>query len=340
MGLSIRKYATLRGVTEGAVRKAISSGRITPNEDGTIDAERADREWKENTDEAKINTGLPVMTENMPAANGKPSFTKIKTAHELYKAQLTQLHCMPRGEVMQHFINNENLAILVKRQSKRVFSYAFLVNKICESCVFESAYANNTVLPLYLYEENMGKLEKRPNLDPKIYAQIKSKISHVTPESLFDYIYAVLHSPTYRDRYAEFLKSDFPRIPYPSDVNTFNALAEQGGKLRALHLMESDALDELVTTYPISGDNIVNKPKYKDGDVYINETQYFGDVPKMAWEFYIGGYQPAQKWLKDRKGRELSVDDIMHYQRIIVALTETDNIMPVSYTHLTLPTKA
>lgn len=91
MPLSIRKYALLRGVSEGAVRKAIASGRITPNEDGTIDVERADRQWRENTDEAKINSGLPVMSENMPATNGKPSFAKIKTAHELYKAQLTQL---------------------------------------------------------------------------------------------------------------------------------------------------------------------------------------------------------------------------------------------------------
>tara|TARA_Y100001936_G_scaffold210163_1_gene216793 strand:- start:254 stop:754 length:501 start_codon:yes stop_codon:yes gene_type:complete len=117
MGLSIRKYATLRGVTEGAVRKAISSGRITPNEDGTIDVERADREWKENTDEAKINTGLPVMTENMPAANGKPSFTKIKTAHELYKAQLTQLSLQ---EKKGQLINKDMVKTQVYRLGRQV----------------------------------------------------------------------------------------------------------------------------------------------------------------------------------------------------------------------------
>ncbi len=122
MGLSIRKYATLRGVTEGAVRKAISSGRITPNDDGTIDVERADREWKENTDEAKINTGLPVMTENMPAGSsissgGKPSFTKIKTAHELYKAQLTQLALQ---EKKGQLINKDMVKTQVYRLGRQI----------------------------------------------------------------------------------------------------------------------------------------------------------------------------------------------------------------------------
>lgn len=174
----------------------------------------------------------------------------------------------------------------------------------------------------------MGEVEQKvPNLDPKIYAQIKKAIPDVTPESLFDYIYAVLHCPSYRERYAEFLKSDFPRIPYPDDPTTFKALATKGAELRDLHLMESDALDDLITTYPEAGDNNVIKPRYEDGKVWINESQYFGGVPEVAWNFYIGGYQPAQKWLKDRKTRTLEVDDIMHYQRIIVALTQTDRIM-------------
>jgi predicted helicase len=172
--------------------------------------------------------------------------------------------------------------------------------------------------------------DKRPNFDPKIYATIKKSIPDVTPETLFDYIYAVLHAPKYRERYAEFLKSDFPRIPYPDDEKTFNALVAQGAKLRALHLMESPALDIPITTYPVDGDHAVeamNKNSYCDGKVYINETQYFGEVPQVAWDFYIGGYQPAQKWLKDRKGRNLSIDDIEHYQRIIIALRDTATVM-------------
>ena len=110
----------------------------------------------------------------------------------------------------------------------------------------------------------------------------------------------------------------------------FNVLAKKGAGLRSLHLMESDTLDDLITTYPEAGDNevqTISKNSYRDGKVWINESQYFSNVPELAWNFYIGGYQPAQKWLKDRKGRTLSVDDIMHYQRIILALTETDRIM-------------
>jgi len=100
-----------------------------------------------------------------------------------------------------------------------------------------------------------------------------------------------------------------------------------GKELRGLHLMESEKLDNLITTYPEIGDDKVEKVEYKNGKVYINKTQYFGGVPENVWNFYIGGYQPAQKWLKDRKGRELSNADIEHYQKIIVSLAETGNLM-------------
>ena len=147
------------------------------------------------------------------------------------------------------------------------------------------------------------------------------------PIDILDYIYAVLHSPTYRDKYKEFLKIDFPRVPYPKDQDTFWQLVKLGGELRQIHLLESPKVEQYITQYPIDGGNVVGKPKYKDGKVFINDTQYFDNVPQVAWEFYIGGYQPAQKWLKDRKDRELTFDDILHYQKIIVALTETDKLM-------------
>jgi len=137
----------------------------------------------------------------------------------------------------------------------------------------------------------------------------------------------VLHSPIYRQKYKEFLKIDFPRVPYPKDKVTFWQLVKLGGELRQIHLLESSKVDQPITTYPKDGDNIVEKIKYVGKKVWINQTQYFDKVPQVAWEFYIGGYQPAQKWLKDRKGRELSFEDIQHYQKIIVALSETDRIM-------------
>ncbi len=147
------------------------------------------------------------------------------------------------------------------------------------------------------------------------------------PIDLLDYIYAVLHSPSYRERYKEFLKIDFPRVPYPTDADKFWQLVRLGGELRQLHLLESPKVEQYLTQYPVDGDNRVTKPRYEGGRVYINDTQYFDRVPQVAWEFYIGGYQPAQKWLKDRKERVLEFEDILHYQKIIVALTETDKLM-------------
>lgn len=164
------------------------------------------------------------------------------------------------------------------------------------------------------------------------------------PMDILDYIYAVLHSPSYRETYKEFLKIDFPRVPYPKDKETFWQLVQLGGELRQLHLLESPKVEHYLTQYPVDGDNVVTRKMSKTspgfvpdaamnadgqalGKVYINDTQYFDGVPQVAWEFYIGGYQPAQKWLKDRVGRRLEFDDILHYQKIIVALTETDRLM-------------
>ena len=144
---------------------------------------------------------------------------------------------------------------------------------------------------------------------------------------VFDYIYGVLHCPAYRDTYREFLKIDFPRIPWPDSARAFWQISDKGGQLRRLHLMEPAAIGD--TPYPFKGDGDANvdRPACKDGKVWINRHQYFDSVPALAWNFYIGGYQPAQKWLKDRKGRVLTFDDIRHYQRIIKVLCETDRIM-------------
>ena len=144
---------------------------------------------------------------------------------------------------------------------------------------------------------------------------------------ILDYIYAVLHSPTYRERFKEFLKIDFPRIPYPKDAPTFWHLFALGSELRQIHLFESPVLSKYITKYPIAGDNVVGKINYHEQKVYINDNQYFENAPQAAWDFYIGGYQPAQKWLKDRKDHVLEYDDIQRYQKIIVALTETKRII-------------
>lgn len=151
----------------------------------------------------------------------------------------------------------------------------------------------------------------------------------ISPEDIFNYAYAVFHSPTYRSRYAEFLKIDFPRLPLTSDRSLFKALCEKGAELVALHLMESPALNSLITGYPVAGTDIVERVDYHEQErrVYINKTQYFEGVPPDVWNFPIGGYQVCQKWLKDRKGRKLTYEERLHYQRVVVALKETIRLM-------------
>ena len=198
--------------------------------------------------------------------------------------------------------------------------------------------------PLYLYPDETqtrldGQPSRKPNLNADIIKTIADKLGlRFTPEKnggrgtfapldLLDYIYAALHSPSYRKKFREFLKIDFPRVPYPRDKKQFRALAKLGAELRALHLMESAKLESVKTTYPQVGDNTVTAVVRENENVWINQTQHFTRVPRTAWDFYIGGYQPAQKYLKDRKGRTLTWDEIRHYQKIIAALGETAKAM-------------
>lgn len=152
------------------------------------------------------------------------------------------------------------------------------------------------------------------------------------PDDIFDYMYAVFHSPTYRRRYAESLKTDFPRLPLTSNTDLFRELCRLGDRLVSLHIMEKSGT--ITTKYPVTGNNIVEKVDYtqsadkpEEGRVWINKTQYFDYVHLEVWEFHIGGYQVCQKWLKDRKTRALSFDDIRHYQKIVAALSETIQLM-------------
>ena len=157
---------------------------------------------------------------------------------------------------------------------------------------------------------------------------------------MLDYIYAVLHNPTYCETYKELLKIDFPRVPYPNDPGIFWQLVALGKKLRQIHLLETPQVNNFITSYPVDGDNRLTRRLTKHspgfeltnkvqniGRIWINDTQYFNNIPLLAWNSYIGNYQPARKWLKDRRGRILSFEEILHYQKIIVILTETDQII-------------
>jgi type I restriction-modification system DNA methylase subunit len=241
-------------------------------------------------------------------------------------------------------INRDNISIVVCRQQSTFNFQHTLISKNPSDICFLSSQTKETsyIIPLYIYKSEddiFHDLERAPNLNPQYIQRFSSSLGLTfcpekgslqncfTPIDIIDYIYAVLHSSSYRKKYKEFLKIDFPRIPYPEDLVTLWELVNLGTELRQIHLLESPIVDKYITTYPINGSNEVTKLQYKDGQVWINNEQCFDNVPLKAWEFYIGGYQPAQKWLKDRKGRVLSFDDIMHYQKIIVALTETDRIM-------------
>jgi predicted helicase len=233
---------------------------------------------------------------------------------------------MPRGGVMRHLLKKENIGLIARRQMPEgEVSYFFITNLlVADGYIRSDNKGGESIFPLYLFSEDGTKA---PNLNLTIVASIEEVVGPTSPEDIFDYCYAVLYSPNYRLNYREFLKTNFPRVPYPNNALTFKKLVALGTKLRKLHLMESQLLNNLITTYPIQGSNQVEKKLYSNGKVYINATQYFGDVPEIAWNFHIGGYQPAQKWLKDRKGQVLTNEDIEHYQKIVVALLETDKLM-------------
>ncbi len=242
-----------------------------------------------------------------------------------------------RSEVMDNFFGRENIGIETSRNG----DYVFISKNISDEHFISD---NSFKFPLYLYT---NQNEKIPNLNKEIWDKINEIVGETTPENILDYIYAVLHSPTYREKYKEFLKIDFPRVPYPENKEKFFALAKLGEKLRGLHLMTDPEVNDFITIFPNAGSDEVEKIKYEKhleahekmagqkvnldrsdiGDVWINNDQYFGDVPEIAWNFYIGGYQPAQKYLKDRKGRKLTNDEIEQYQRVVRVLAETENVM-------------
>ncbi len=262
-------------------------------------------------------------------------------------------------------LHQPNKALLTLRQTRTLEGgHFFVINSIYSKDVI-SIKDRVTGFPLYLYptedttrqkslfdiatwppdEANGGRT---PNLNPDFVAEMTQKLgltftptlaedrqTTFGPEDIFHYIYAIFHSPTYRSRYAEFLKIDFPRVPLTTDVELFWTLRDLGQALAGLHLLEAPDVGQFVTRYPIAGDNRIEKgyPKYvppkadQSGRVKINSSQYFEGIPPEVWDFYVGGYQVLQKWLKDRRGRQLSYDDLTHYQQVVVALQKTIDVM-------------
>jgi predicted helicase len=264
---------------------------------------------------------------------------KVKTAykpydfrHMPYTGNSKGVVAYPRTALSKSFLRDNVGLILMRTQvNSNKFSTVLISDKYPDI----NFYGFQTYsLPLYLYADDGSK---EPNLNSEIWLQINAIVGETEPEDILDYIYAILHSPNYRKKYNEFLKIDFPCIPYPKDKKDFLKLIKLGKELRGLHLLKSASVTNYITTFPEGGDNKVVKgmPDYRDMNVYINDKQYFGKVPKEVWEFYVGGYQPAQKWLKDRRDRVLTDVDIDHYQKMIVSMNETIKIMTKIDTVLT-----
>lgn len=238
----------------------------------------------------------------------------------------------PRYEVMRHIGESDVSLIVNKKHVGEYFSHVSIARSLVAHGVnYLGNRGQDFACPLYIVESDLTGA-RRPNFDPELYEKLRDMATHTelgVPDevAVFDYIYGVLHCPKYRETYAESLKTDFPRIPWPSSPDEFWNVSAKGESLRKLHLMENDVVGETPFPFQGEGDNVVGKPAFNDGKVWVNKTQYFADVPGVAWSFYIGGYQPAQKWLNDRKGRALTFADVKHYQRIIKVLAETDHIM-------------
>jgi len=267
--------------------------------------------------------------------------------HTWYSGKTRGFIGTPGYPVMRNMLNTNALGLLAMRQFEydvAEYCYFLVTSSITECRVFISNRGIANLFPLYIYcdyddhRELLGSVPKT-NLQSVFLLNLATSLglkcddqqgilASLTPEGIFYYAYAVFHSPTYRNRYAEFLKIEFPRLPLSGSLNLFRSLARFGGELVALHLMESPRIKNFITRFTGKGDNsIPKKPTWKNNAVWINAFQCFEGVPENVWSFRIGGYQVCEKWLKDRKGRTLTADDIAHYQKIIVAISETIRIM-------------
>jgi predicted helicase len=252
---------------------------------------------------------------------------------------------------MQHLLKDNLCLITIRRsRSQEKWNFAFVSNGLVSGSTAISSLDINYVFPLYLYRETSQQkrkssviqlmlfepeetyLHKIPNINPEFYKKLKQDLKkEISPEEIFYYIYAVLSSNLYRSKYADLLKLDLPRLPFPKSYNLFSKLSLLGKQLIELHLLNSKELKNIKTKFPILGDNRVEKVEFEIlknnfGRVWINEKQYFEDIPENVWNYKIGGYQVCNKWLSDRKGRTLNKEEIVTYRQIVTALIRTMEI--------------
>ena len=258
-----------------------------------------------------------------------------------YTGQTRGFHCMPRPTNMPNLLV-ENLALCVCRVvTSPEWQHALVTDKITENCyISNKGSESGHVFPIYLYPnpEGLGlETERSLNFKPAFLTALSEALelpqvapfnlpAGISPEEILAYIYAILYSPTYRERYYDFLKYDFPRIPLPQDIAQFQTLAALGQRLMNWHLLK-DVQVPPIHRFEGEGDGVVSRIRYADGNVWINATQYFTDVPIEVWEYEIGAYQVCEKWLKDRRREALSYAEVRQYRAILVAIAETLRMM-------------
>jgi hypothetical protein len=276
--------------------------------------------------------------------------------HTYYTGRSGGFICRPRPEVMRHMVAGENVALMFLRQVKTTpdWSHCFVADRIAECCVMSNRTSEiGYISPLYLYPEPKppegrkkggGRYvamalfetralygERKPNLNPSLMDALAAAYGEaLAPEDIFHYVYAVLYAPAYRAKYAQLLRMDFPRIPFAAEPPVFARMAALGERLAGLHLPRSPDLDPPACRFEGQGDDRIGKDRksglrYDPGAqrVYINAAQHFAPVPEAVWAYQVGGYQVCEKWLRDRKGRRLDLEDIRAYCRIVTALGRT-----------------
>jgi predicted helicase len=292
------------------------------------------RDWKVKLAQEDLKKSGPTKGNIVPIL-----YRPFDIRFTYYTGRSKGFHCMPRGEVMRHMLD-KNLGFITVRKAppNSLFNYFFVSEHIISNGAIRSDNQSiDTFFPLYTYPQmirhdlfSQNKPGERvPNIEPKLVQALKSAFKKdPSPEQIFHYIYALFYSNAYRKKYADFLKTDFPRVPFTKEYKLFNKLAEKGEGLVELHLLKSKKLVKPIARCEGSGDLRVDKVTYDQNKarVHINAEKWFAGIPSEVWGYHIGGYQVSEKWLKDRKGRELSSEEVAHYARVVTAITETISI--------------
>ena len=306
------------------------------------------RDWKVTMAQQDLRDSGPARERVTPIL-----YRPFDVRHTYYTGRSRGFICMPRPEVMRHMLAGKNRALHVCRQTvSETWQHCLVTDGIAESCcVSNKTREIGYTLPLYLYSTadrgdlfaRLGPSARQPNLNPKLVAALTAAHGRApAPEDVFHYVYAILYAPTYRATYADFLRTDFPRIPFTKERAVFAQVAALGTRLTALHLLDSPELDTPTCRFEGDGDAVVARTKtqgfHYDPDaqrLYINKTQYFGPVPPEVHAYRIGGYQVCDKWLKDRRDRRIDLDDIRTCCRMVTAVgmtlriqEEMDNLYP------------